>query len=80
MAFNSRSKTEVAAQLKLGKGVAEPNSAAATKAKSRRVPNMNTKKNAVLAVVATLASMGSFSGQVRFSEGKAQTRTASLVS
>jgi hypothetical protein len=37
----------VAGQLKLGKGAAERNSAEATKAKSRRVPNMNTKKNAV---------------------------------
>ncbi len=42
---------------------------------------MNTKKNAVLAVVVTaVASMGFFSGQVRFSEEKVQTRTASPVS
>ena len=68
------------AQLKLGEGVAERNSAE-TKAKSRRVPNTNTKKNAVLAVVvAAVACMGFFSGQVRFSEEKVQTHTASPVS
>jgi hypothetical protein len=80
VAFNSRSKTEVTAQLKLGKGAAERNSAKATEAKLRRVPNMNTSKNAVLAVVAAVASMGFFSGQLRFSEEKVQTRTASPVS
>ncbi len=79
MAFNSRSKTEVAAQLKLGKGVAERNSATATKAKSRRVLTMNTK-NVVLAVVAAVTSMGFFSGQVQFSEEKVQTHPASPVS
>jgi len=66
----------VAAQLKLGKGAAERNSAEATKAKSRRVPNMNTKKNAVLAVLTAIASIGCFSGQVRFREEKVQIHTA----
>jgi len=71
----------VTAQLKLGQGVAERNSAEVSKAKSRRVANMNTKKNAVLAVAAAVvASMGSFSGQVRFSAEKVQTHTASPVS
>jgi hypothetical protein len=70
----------VAAQLKLGKGVAERSSAKPTKAKSRRVPNMNTKKNAVLAVFAVIATMGCFSGQVRFSEEKVQIHTALPVS
>lgn len=41
---------------------------------------MNTKKNVVLAVVVAVASMGFFSGQVRFSEEKVQTHTASPVS
>jgi hypothetical protein len=70
----------VVAQLKLGKGVAERSSAKPTEAKSRTVPNMNTKKNVVLAVVAAVASVGFFSGQVRFSEEKVQTHTASPVS
>jgi hypothetical protein len=56
--------------------MAERNSAKPTKAKSRRVPNMNTKKRVVLAVVTAVASMGFFSGQVRFSEEKVQTHTA----
>ena len=41
---------------------------------------MNTKKSVVLAVVAAVASMGFFSGQVRFSEKKVQIHTALPVS
>lgn len=41
---------------------------------------MNTKKNLVLAAIAAVANMGFFSGQVRFSQERVQTHTASRVS
>ena len=84
MTFESHSKTEVTAQLELGKNAAERNSAksgkqakAANKKASGRVPNMRTpKKNVVLAAV-VLASLSFFSGRFGFSSEKVQVHSAS---
>jgi hypothetical protein len=57
----------------------ERKSKKAAKTASGRVRNMNTKtKNVVVgAVLAVVASMSSFSGQLRFSSEKVQTRPVS---
>ena len=75
--FESRSKTEVTAQLKLSKHAAERESAKAANTAHGRVPMKHTLKLTVLAAVIAMASMSFFSGQLGFSSEKAQTHTVS---
>jgi hypothetical protein len=85
VAFNSYSKTEVTAQLKLSKNAAEINSAksagkqakATNKKASGRVPNMRTSRKNVVLAAAVLAGLSFFSGQFGFSSEKVKTHTVS---